>query len=157
MEPEVANPDEPVVAEGRHRRLGRFWTVVVAAATLLTVVLAVDQVRVVFGRQWLGGIILLTNHYLYAILGLLMPLVFLLFPAAKRARRDAVPWYDAALFALSFGACAYFFANSINIVDQGWEFVAPDHAIYMSYLLWLLVLEAARRAGGTALFAIVLS
>ena len=155
VEPEVANPDEPAAAKARYRQLGRFWTAVVAAATLLTVVLAVDQVRVVFGRQWLGGIILLTNHYLYAILGLLMPLVFLLFPAGKRARRDRVPWYDVALFALSLAACAYFFANALNIVDQGWEFVAPDHAINMSYLLWLLVLEAARRAGGIALFIIV--
>jgi TRAP transporter 4TM/12TM fusion protein len=147
---------EPAPADRRHRRLGLFWTVVTVGCTLLTVVLALDQVRVVFGRQWLGGVILLTNHYLYAILGLLLPLVFLLFPAGRRARRDGVPWYDAALFAASLGVCLYFFINGVNIVDQGWEFVAPDHAVAVGGLLWLLVLEAARRAGGLAIFLIVL-
>ncbi|MFQ5773348.1 MAG: TRAP transporter permease [Kiloniellaceae bacterium] len=141
----------------RHRRLNRFWTTVIVAFTVLTVVLAVDQVRVVFGRQWLGGIILLTNHYLYAILGLLLPLVFVLFPAGGRARAGRVPWYDAVLFAASLGVCIFFFVNAVNIVDQGWEFVAPPHAIYAGYLLWALVLEAARRAGGIAIFVIVLA
>jgi TRAP-type uncharacterized transport system fused permease subunit len=148
--------DEPAVADRRHRRLNPYWTALTVGFTLLTVVLAVDQVRVVFGQQWLGGVIALTNHYLYAILGLLLPLVFLLFPAGARARRDGVPWYDAALFALSLGVCLFFFLNALNIVDQGWEFVAPDHAVYASYLLWALTLEAVRRAGGIAIFAIVL-
>ncbi|MDH3912032.1 MAG: TRAP transporter fused permease subunit, partial [Rhodospirillales bacterium] len=140
----------------RHRRLSFFWTAVAVSFTVLTVILAVDQVRVIFGRQWLGSVILLTNHYLYAILGLLLPLTFIFFPAGRRARRDGVPWYDAALFAVSLGVCLFFFLNAVNIVDQGWEFVAPDHAIYASYLLWLLVLEAVRRAGGIAIFTIVL-
>ncbi|MDH3792118.1 MAG: TRAP transporter fused permease subunit, partial [Rhodospirillales bacterium] len=83
-------------------------------------------------------------------------LTFIFFPAGRRARRDGVPWYDAALFAVSLGVCLFFFLNAVNIVDQGWEFVAPDHAIYASYLLWLLVLEAVRRAGGIAIFTIVL-
>ncbi|MDH3919923.1 MAG: TRAP transporter fused permease subunit [Rhodospirillales bacterium] len=148
--------DQPAVADRRHRRLSFFWTAVAVSFTVLTVVLAVDQVRVIFGRQWLGSVILLTNHYLYAILGLLLPLTFIFFPAGRRARRDGVPWYDAALFAVSLGVCLFFFLNAVNIVDQGWEFVAPDHAIYASYLLWLLVLEAVRRAGGIAIFTIVL-
>ena len=148
--------DQPAVADRRHRRLSFFWTAVAVSFTVLTVILAVDQVRVIFGRQWLGSVILLTNHYLYAILGLLLPLTFIFFPAGRRARRDGVPWYDAALFAVSLGVCLFFFLNAVNIVDQGWEFVAPDHAIYASYLLWLLVLEAVRRAGGIAIFTIVL-
>jgi TRAP transporter 4TM/12TM fusion protein len=148
--------DWPAVVDRRHRRLDLFWTTVAVAFTVLAVVLAVDQVWVIFGQQWLGSIILLTNHYLYAILGLLLPLTFVFFPAGQRARHDGVAWYDAALFAVSFGACLFFFLNAINIVDQGWEFVAPNDAIYASYLLWLLVLEAVRRAGGTAIFVIVL-
>ena len=157
MQPDVsATSDEPAPPASRYRRLGPIWTAVVLLATVLVLVLALDQVRVVFGQQWLGGVIVLTNHYLYAILGLLLPLVFLFFPAWKSAPVERVPWYDTALFAVSFAICAFFFANATNIVDQGWEFVAPDHMIYASYLLWAIILEAVRRAGGTAIFLIVL-
>lgn len=149
------NRVEPPVTRERHRRLDSFWTAVALAAGVLTIVLAVDQVRVLFGQQWLGGIILMTNHYLYAVLALLLPLTFIFFPATKSASADKVPLYDIVLCAATFGVCLFFFLNSTNIVDQGWEFVAPDYAIYMSYLLWALVLEAVRRAGGFAIFIIV--
>ncbi|MEC9368713.1 MAG: TRAP transporter fused permease subunit [Pseudomonadota bacterium] len=150
---------EPPVVQERHRRLDRFWTALALAASVLVIFLAMDQVRVIFGQQWLGSIVLLSNHYLYAVLGLLLPFTFIFFPAYSAARpqgANEVPWYDAALTLLTFGVCFYFFVNSTRIVDLGWEFVAPDHAIYMSYLLWILVLEAVRRAGGLPIFTIVL-
>ena len=150
-----AGQDTEPVAGSRHRRLDLFWTVTALTVSVLTIVLAVDEVRVIFGQQWLGSIILLTNHYLYAILGLLLPLTFMFFPASARARRDGVPWYDALLAAITFGTCVFFFLNATNIVDQGWEFVAPPRAIYLSIALWVLVLEAVRRAGGIAIFVIV--
>jgi TRAP transporter 4TM/12TM fusion protein len=150
-----AKASKPPVVEGRHRRLNRFWTGLALAVAVLTIVLAVDQVRVIMGQQWLGQVILLTNHYLYALLALLLPMAFIFFPAFIGKGRGGVPWYDMVLCAAAFGACLFFFLNSTNIVDQGWEFVAPDHAVYMSYILWALVLEAVRRAGGFAIFAIV--
>jgi TRAP transporter 4TM/12TM fusion protein len=150
-----ASQEQPPAAEGRYRRLNTFWTVAALTASVLTIVLAVDQVRVIFGQQWLGQIILLTNHYLYAILALLLPLTFIFFRAYEVARRDGVPWYDALLCAITFGVCLFFFLNSTNIVDQGWEFVAPAYAVAMSFALWILVLEAVRRAGGLAIFVIV--
>ncbi|MDA0998137.1 MAG: TRAP transporter fused permease subunit, partial [Proteobacteria bacterium] len=92
---------------------------------------------------------------LYAILALLLPLTFIFFPVSARARSNVVPWYDALLAVTTFGTCGFFFANSTAIVDLGWELVAPDYAVYMSFLLWALVLEAVRRAGGMAIFTIV--
>ena len=147
--------DEPAVAESRHRRLGGFWTSLSLISAILTIVLAADYVRIIFGEQWLSGIILLFNHYLYAILALLLPLTFVYFPPTAGARRDGVPWYDVVLCVATFAVCVYFFVNATKIVDHGWEFVAPDHAIYASYVLWALVLEAVRRAGGPAIFLIV--
>jgi TRAP transporter 4TM/12TM fusion protein len=147
--------DAPPGAEGRHRRLEPFWTAAALAASVLTIFLALDQVRVIFGQQWLGNIVLLTNHYLYALLALLLPFTFVFFPAAAGARRDGVPWYDSVLACVTFAVCVFFFVNATNIVDQGWEFVAPSFAIYMSFALWLLVLEASRRAGGLPIFVIV--
>lgn len=146
---------EQPVAQARHRSLNPVWTCIALVAAVATIVLALDQVRIFFGVQWLGSIILLNNHYLYAILALLLPLTFVFFPIGASASRNSVPWYDILLALATFTVCAYFFANSTNIVDQGWEFVAPDHAIYASFVLWLLALEAVRRAGGFVIFLIV--
>lgn len=143
------------MVEGRHRRLNSFWTVAALAASVLTIFLALDQVRVIFGQQWLGRVMLLTNHYLYALLALLLPFAFVFFPATAHVRRDGVPWYDGLLAVVTFVVCVFFFLNTTNIVDQGWEFVAPSYAIYMSCALWVLVLEAARRVGGLPIFVIV--
>lgn len=143
------------VAQARHRQLNLFWAATTLVVAVLTIVLATDQVRLFFGQQWLSGIILLSNHYLYAILGLLLPMTFIYFPASRSARYDGVPWYDAALAGTTFLICGFFFSKATDIVDQGWEFVAPDYAIYVSYALWILSLEAVRRAGGFAIFIIV--
>ncbi len=152
---EVTDKDDEQPAAERHRQLNLFWRSVALVAAVLTIVLAVDQVRLIFGMQWLGDIIKLSNHYLYAILGLLLPLTFIFFPASGKVRHPGVPWYDAALCVVTFATCVFFFLNSTTIVDHGWEFVAPDHAIYVSYVLWALTLEAVRRAGGFAIFLIV--
>ena len=42
------------------------------------------------------------------------------------------------------------------MLDYGWEFLAPDYAVWVSYLLWALILEAVRRSGGWVLFSLVL-
>ena len=42
------------------------------------------------------------------------------------------------------------------MLDYGWEFSAPGYAIWMSYLLWALIMEALRRTGGWVLFTLVL-
>ena len=143
---------EPV----RHREASLLWSGVIVAATVLTVVVTLDQLRLFFGFQLLAKAIPLDNHYLYTVLGLLLPLNFLIYPAFGKSSSTKVPLYDVGLFLLSLATCGFFIYNSTNIVDQGWEFVAPDHMIYASYVLWILMLEAVRRAGGTAIFAIVL-
>ncbi len=40
-------------------------------------------------------------------LGFAMMLVFLLYPASRRSKRDRIPWYDALFAALSVGATFY--------------------------------------------------
>jgi TRAP-type mannitol/chloroaromatic compound transport system permease large subunit len=42
------------------------------------------------------------------------------------------------------------------MLDQGWEFTAPAYAVWVSYMLWALTLEAVRRCGGLTLFTLVL-
>jgi TRAP transporter 4TM/12TM fusion protein len=143
----------PVVAAfSRHRRVPVGWQAVLFIITCLASGLAVNHF---FNLGFFVGYTLLENHYQYALVGLLAPFVFIIFPAHDRAPADRVPWYDGAMFATMVGVVGFFVVNSQKILDLGWEFGAPDEVTYLCYVLWLLLLEATRRAGGTALFVIV--
>lgn len=125
-----------------------------AIAALAAVVLAMDTLRLFGGQQWLGELIELETHYFFALAALLMPLVFLHFSAGSGPLLRAL---DTGLAAFSFAVlCTLgWFAN--DITDKGWEFGAPPLVTVLSWSLWLLTLEAVRRAGGLALFLIVLA
>ena len=49
----------------------------------------------------------------------------------------------------------YLFAHAFDIALRGWEMAPPPTAVYFSFALWILVLEAGRRAGGLPLAIIV--
>ena len=127
------------------------WLVAIAA--VLSVFLAMDSLRLFSERPLMEFIITVQNHYYYALLALLLPFSFLIYPPNKRATRY---WYDIILSVATFVICVYFFVNSETMLDYGWEFSAPDTAVLMSYLLWALALEAIRRCGGATLFWLVL-
>ncbi len=139
----------------RHRTLTGFWDIVLLAGASLAVLLSIYKLFN-FGRflpQWLN---LLDLQYLYMLVLLLLPLVFIYWPAYAKAPRDRVPWYDVALFLITIGTTFYFVYNGGRILDEGWEYDAPENAVYLGYLLWFLVLDATRRAGGPAIATIVI-
>ncbi|HEY5637929.1 MAG TPA: TRAP transporter fused permease subunit [Burkholderiales bacterium] len=102
-----------------------------------------------------GTYVFLETEYFYLMLAMLVPLVFLLFPLG-RASQHHLPWYDALLAALSFGIAMYFTFKGNAILTQGWEYTAPTHALALAFVFWVIILEALRRAGGTAIFVICL-
>jgi TRAP transporter 4TM/12TM fusion protein len=126
----------------------------VATAAVLSVFLAMDSLRLFSEQPLMDFVITVQNHYYYALLALLLPFCYLIYPPVKNATRY---WYDIILSAATFFICAYFFINSETILDYGWEFSAPDTAVWMSYMLWALTLEAVRRCGGATLFWLVLA
>lgn len=127
---------------------------VMAAAAVLAVFVAMDTLRLFGSTPLLDFMITVDNHYYYALLALLLPPCFLIFPPFRNATRY---WYDIILALTAFGVSSYFFFNSETMLDFAWEFGgAPDEAIWMSYVLWALVLEAVRRCGGMTLFVLVL-
>ncbi|WP_288903510.1 TRAP transporter fused permease subunit [uncultured Sneathiella sp.] len=136
----------------RHRHLSSVWRAIVIAVTVIVTLLAVNQL---FNAGFLVGHTWLDNEYQYALFGLLVPVVFLIFPATSKSAMDRVPWYDILFAVVTFGLLVFFFMNAEAIVDNGWEMGAPDYIVMLGLVLWLLVLEGTRRAGGTALFAIV--
>jgi TRAP transporter 4TM/12TM fusion protein len=143
---------EPALAP-RHRRLPAGWQAVLIVFGTAGLLLAVNQL---FNLNFLAGQVLLENRYLYLLLALFFSLTFLIFPATARAPRDRVPWYDATLFLLAVATPCYFAWHGLRILEEAWDFKAPTTAVWVGAVFWLLVLEGARRAGGTALFVLLL-
>jgi TRAP transporter 4TM/12TM fusion protein len=139
-------------AERRHRSLPLGWRVVVGASGLTAVLLSLNKIM---NLGFFAGVTLLDNAYLYLLCALLVGLVFLFLPATARASRESVPWYDVLLYALSAIVFGYFASNAGRILQEAWEFMAPTPAVAMAAVGWLLLLEATRRAGGTAVFVVV--
>jgi len=136
----------------RHRVPPRFWAEVVRALCVAAVIVAINQV---FNLGFLVGFVLLENQYLALLAGLLLPVVFLVFPA-RAADMDRLPWYDLALFALTVAVCGFVVWNAERSVSEGWEYFAPTAAVVAGFGLWALLLEAVRRAGGNVLVVLVL-
>ena len=105
-----------------------------------------------FHFSFLG--VMVGDAYYYLLITLFLPLLFLIFPASKTASRQKVPWYDLTLAILSFIGPLYLFLNSYRIIQEGWEIVPPIQTYILGLILLLVVLEAARRAGGLS-FALI--
>ncbi|MUN63055.1 TRAP transporter fused permease subunit [Kocuria sediminis] len=144
------------------------WRAAVIVLTVLGVLLAMNQVFF-----WnVGGLSLLTNSYLYLILAAFLPVVFIVNPLRKvplaakvgAGRDDDAPvphespvrWYDVLLMVVAAAVCVYFAVNGTRIKNFGWEFMAPTTATVAAFVLWLVVLEALRRTGGTVVTVIAL-
>ena len=103
----------------------------------------------------LNSYVLLDTEYMYSMVALLLPLPFLLYhPTPKVGSK--IPWYDYILAILTFVISSYFCIKGSLILEEGWEYLAPFHAKVMAFMLWALILEASRRAGGNAIFIICL-
>ena len=138
--------------EQRYRKLPHAWRALLIVVTVASILLALNQL---LNLGFFVGKVLLGTAYLYWLCALLTGCVFILVPATKRARRDGVPWYDAALYFATVAVFTYYALHAHRILTEGWEFAAPRVAIWVAYAGWLLLLEATRRAGGTAVFVFV--
>ncbi|UYV36812.1 TRAP transporter large permease subunit [Rhodobacteraceae bacterium D3-12] len=125
------------------------WMIIIC--TLGAIGLAVNQL---FNLR-LGGYSLLEGMYLYILAGLFLSLTFITFRAWGPPSPN-VPWYDWALAALTLGIAGFFTATAGQSLDSGWEYAAPERAVWASIVFYLLILEGTRRAGGLVLFGIVL-
>ena len=155
---EVDNPGEPPAEDvevARYRKPGPFWTNLIMALTLVAIAIAANElfqlgfIKAVIGHK------LVQNQYIYLLVGVMVSMIFLVMPAYARAPRSHVPWYDIALFLVTLGLTSYFTYHGLAILEESWEYNAPDESKYLAVLLWLVILEAGRRAGGIAVLIIV--
>ena len=134
------------------RSLPEKWAWLPRLSTLVLTITALDYL---LNLGFFAFITSVESQFFYAVVALMLPQVYLLWPISERAARNRVPWYDVLLYLIALGVCGYFVFHGERILDRGWAFSAPDHAIVMSFLMWVMVLEAVRRAGGTAIAIIV--
>ena len=145
-------PSRSSTEGGRQRRLSTFWRSVLVVSAAATIAMIVYMV---FNLGLYVGYIPIQAVYFYAALTLLGPFAFILFPATSGAPKDRVPWYDVLAFLALFGSCAITTFNTRTIFDYGWDYLAPEWAAWLSLVVWILMLEATRRAGGIAVFVVV--
>ena len=126
------------------------WWLIISSFTCLVIVLFYLFHVSPFGYT------MIENGYYYAVISLLMPFVFIIFPISKNVSMNKVPWYDILLAVLTFAICVYFFSQSYNITLKGWMFSPPLKIQIASYILCILCVEAGRRAGGFPLGIICL-
>ena len=119
---------------------------------LIGILLSLNQV---FNVRFFGLLMMIDTAFYYMMMGLFLSLVFLIFPAHKRAR-DNIPIYDWVLFLLTLACCAWLAWNSNNIIQRGWDIDAPTDATIIAGIVCLLALEAVRRVGGMVLFSVCL-
>lgn len=164
---EIKDDDIPDVDLARTRTPTGIWEVAVMVLGSATILLSIYQIFKIdfrLNELWalLGfegkiGYTMLVNEYLYALVGLMLSTVFLVFPAHPKQARDRLPLYDIVLAMITLGVSGYFLANSLAIQEQAWEYLAPEWAQWMAVVIWALVLEAGRRTGGWPVFFVVLA
>jgi TRAP transporter 4TM/12TM fusion protein len=156
---EFGEPDAPAPAPAeaevlRARRLGRGWRAALMVAAAATIFLCVNQQ---FVLRFFVGFTPLNTEYYYALVMVVLPFVYVLFPGGPRARLEGVPWYDTLLFVVTAATAAYLLAHIRRAAELGWEFGgAPADVVAAGFVMWALLMEALRRTGGWGLVLSVL-
>ncbi|PJO45434.1 C4-dicarboxylate ABC transporter, partial [Lysinibacillus xylanilyticus] len=79
-------------------------------------------------------------------LGFGLTLIFLLFPARKKAAKNKIAWFDYILAVLSIVVGSYWTMNYTELVNSNGTITQTDFIVGL--IAVVLVLEAARRAVG---------
>src|SRR5688500_6055188 len=116
-DPHLAAPAESEVL--RVRTLPPLWRWLLVAASALTIFLCINQQ---FVLRFFVGFTPLNTEYYYALVLVMLPFVFVVFPGSPRAPLDRVTWTDAALFVATVAASFVLLLNIRTAAELGWEF-----------------------------------
>lgn len=146
---------ETFVPDGENapvRDIGTAARWIVRVATVVLIILGTNQA---FNFSASFGYTLIEQQYLYIVLALSIPLVFLLFPLHAGRGNTKPTRLDWALAGLTLTCLGFFIFHAYSIVILGWEMLPPPSTVVVGAILWGLVLESARRTGGPVLMGIV--
>jgi len=112
-----------------------------------------------FTLRFFVDVTLLDTEYFWALVAVLLPLAFVIYPVRPGLHVDRVPLYDVALFVASTALACVMIGTGRESAAGGWEYaatsVAPAWIVWSAVAMWALVLEALRRAGGWVLLVIM--
>ncbi|MFC2001141.1 TRAP transporter permease [Chloroflexota bacterium] len=136
----------------KYRRLPKLWRRIAIALSSVGIIVALINVFniIIMGR------VMLDVAYLYFLLAIFLPLVFIWIPARQGTDNDTVPWYDILLAIISFAVPFSFYLRTFREIIMGWESAAPLDGIIFGTILWALIIEVSRRCVNR-IFAIVIS
>jgi TRAP transporter 4TM/12TM fusion protein len=81
--------------------------------------------------------------------GFLMLLAFLIYPVGRKAARNRIAWYDAAIAVLAFALAFYHWVFEADLIQRSGDATVPD--LVVGAIVIVLLFEAARRVLGLAL------
>jgi TRAP transporter 4TM/12TM fusion protein len=125
---------------GIKRQLVGRWATIVAAAALA---FSTYQLFIAAFSP-LSSLVTRSLH-----VGFLMLLAFLIYPVGRRAARDSIVWYDAAIAALAFALAFYHWVFETDLIQRSGDPTVPD--LVVGAVVVVLLFEAARRVLGIAL------
>ncbi|MDO8473671.1 MAG: TRAP transporter fused permease subunit [Dehalococcoidia bacterium] len=128
---------------GDYSRLVKITAGVLVVATLAWSVIYVMSVATRL------GIVVGSMQYVALGASLLLPQAFLLFRANDKRPKGNIPWYDLLAAIMAFAIPLYVFATYGQARSGGWGIHPPTEAIILGVAMILLVIEGARRTGGT--------
>ena len=90
--------------------------------------------------------------YLYFLLLLFTPQVFLYYSFSGKTHDSYIPFYDIFLSLLTFSCFLYFALHGLDMTTKGWSFLAPQFPTTIAIVSWFLILETIRRTCGLLMF-----
>ncbi|MFO8053871.1 MAG: TRAP transporter fused permease subunit [Bacteroidales bacterium] len=144
------NPPEEVQVK-KHRTLNKIskWYFIIVTAIGVYAALSYNFYISFFGFDF--DLV----SYIYFLVLIFLPPVYLLFPFHKNLIDRPVPWYDYAIAFLLLISASFMVYNSESIVSRGWEIRSPLSAQIFSLILVIGTIEAARRAVNLAFTILV--
>ncbi|WP_416390827.1 TRAP transporter fused permease subunit [Alloalcanivorax xenomutans] len=143
---QTTSPQEDATPPSEATRLGDLYS----WQSLLFVLLVVGGLAIglvyIFGITW-NGERLLEGQYYWLFIGLFVAAAFIALPA--RRGQNKVPFYDLIAAAVALGISVFFSTHAWDMVQSGWNHIP------MGTVMWLLMLEVARRSGGLPFLLVV--
>ncbi|MFC2002032.1 TRAP transporter permease [Chloroflexota bacterium] len=133
----------------KYRRLSRRWRPVTLVFPAVAVLLGLLFLFHWYPFGWAFSV----WTYRFYLVAIFIPLCFIWIRASKKAPVDRVPWYDILLGLLTIAIALYFAAQEQRA--EYLEIRTPPLGTALGLTLWLLVLEAGRRAAGPVFAGVI--